>query len=171
MANPPANSPDDQRKALEAELKAKMVELHGLYRKGHASLAKALMMDDGDLDAIYSVGLRLLAQQKYLQAAQVMSNLCMIEQYDARYWRTLGLALMKTKETRLAMTAFGMALANNPDDIPTLTYRGEQLILEGNKDEARKDLERVIEIGKSATDDLPFIKRAKGLLRYATSRH
>lgn len=142
-----------------------------MYKRGEASLAKALMMEDQDLDTIYSVGLRLYDQRKFLQAAQVMSNLCMIEPYDARYWRILGLALLKTNETRLAVTAFDMALCNDENDIPTLTYRGEQMILDKKLDEARKNLERVVEIGKPNTDDLPFIKRAKGLLRYAQSKH
>lgn len=171
MANNPTENIAARRKELEAELKEKLTELHGMYKQGTASLAKALMMDDGDLDTIYSVALRLLDQRKHLLAAQVMSNLCMLEPYDVRYWRTLGLAMMKSDQPKWALIAWEMALCNDPDDVPTLTYRGEQLILDNKKDAARRDLERVIAVGKPNTDDLVFIKRAKGLLRYAQSKH
>lgn len=161
-----------KRKELEAKLKDKLVELRSMYRTGQASLAKALMLEDDDVESIYAVGLKLLTQNKPRDAAQVLSNLCMIEPYDARYWRSLGYALIKMDSAQLAMLSFDMALANNEHDLPTLVYRGEQFILLGKKAEARKDLELALQVGKPQDkDDKAFVQRAKSLLPYAQTTH
>jgi tetratricopeptide (TPR) repeat protein len=162
----------DKRQALERELKEKLVELRAMYRRGEASLADALMIYEDEVEAIYAVGLRYLHQHKHQEAAQVLSNLCMFEPNDPRYWRSLGLALIKIERTQLAMAALEMALVIDANDLPALTYRGEQLILLGKKEDARADLEAVIRLAKpQSSDELPFLQRAKGLLRYAQTQH
>jgi len=172
MTTPAKPNQAERRKKLEKELKEKLVELRAMFRKGQASMADALMVMDEEVEAIYAVGVRLLQQQKYKEAAKVLSNLCMLEAYDARYWRALGLALIKIERVNLAFAALEMAIIIEPHDIPALTYRGEQYILSGNKAKAREDLEVVIKVGKaSVAEQKPFIERAKSLLKYAQTQH
>ncbi len=161
-----SDKPDDI-KALEKKLKDKLRELITLHRQGKASLSQVLMVDD-EMEESYKLALELLAGNKDKQAAKLLSTMCLMQPYDGRYWRILGLALQKIKRPSLALAAFEMALVILPDDVMTLTYRGETFILLGRKVEAARDLETVIEKGKpNVAAEQPFIQRAKGLLRYA----
>ena len=156
-------------KSLEKKLKAKLTELHALHKKG-ASLAQTLMIYPEELEATYALGLQMLSAKKNKEAAQLLSGLCLMEPYDGRFWRVLGLALQKIERPALALAAFEMALVLIPDDIPTLAYRGETFILLGRRAEARVDLERVVAKAKPNAEDAPFVQRAKGLMPYAQAK-
>jgi Flp pilus assembly protein TadD len=158
-------------KDVEQRLKAKLIELRTMYRTGQAPLGKALMLYDEELEAMYSFGLQLLRASKNKEAAMVLSNLAMLEPYDVRHWRLLGLSLQKIERAALALAAFEMALILDSNDIATLAYRGEVYILLGRKAEAARDLNRVIVEGKAESKaDAPFVQRAKGLLRYTQAQ-
>ena len=163
-----ANNEEDDIKDAERRLKEKLVELRAMYRQGKASLAKATLVYDEELEQMYALGLQYLKTEKNTQAAMVLSNLTMLEPYDVRHWRMLGLALQKIERPALALASYDMALCIEERDIPTLTYRGEAYILLGRKVEARRDLQVVLEHGKmDSKEERPFVARAKGLMRYA----
>jgi len=157
----------EQISTLEKTLKTKIRELIELHHSLKAPLGQVLMVED-ELEQSYVLAIDLLAHGKDLAAAQLLGTMCIMQPYDGRYWRILGLALHKIKRANLALAAFEMALVIIPDDIPTLTYRGETHILLGRIVEARNDLQKVLDLGqKPSKDDLPFVQRAKGLIRYA----
>lgn len=159
-------SSTDELKEAERKLKEKLVELRAMYRQGKATLADALPIDKEELEQMYAFGLQCLKVEKDQQAATVLSTLAMLNPYDVRHWRVLGLALQKIERPSLALASFEMALCIEPVDVPTLTYRGETYILLGRKVEARRDLQAVIELKPESAELQPFVTRARGLLPY-----
>lgn len=156
------------KQEIERQVEAGMSQLDAAFRAGELSLAQIAFTPKEDLEAVYATGLRLIAMDKFEDAASVLSALTIYEPYDARFWRALGLALQKGKRLGLALIVYDISLKIAEQDITTLAYRGEALILANRRDEAKRDLERVVQHGR--TDDAAFVTRAKGLLRYLSVR-
>jgi len=151
--------------SFDDEFEQSLEALRKEFREGRATLAEATLLDPASLEAAYATGLKMLQMNKDEAAVSMFSVLTVLDCFDVRYWRGLGLGLYKTQRARLACTVLEAALALDEDDVASHCYRAESLIAAKRLQEAHQECEWVIAHGK-ARSDAPFAARAKALLRY-----
>lgn len=142
-----------------------LAQLRAEFKAGRATLAEASLIGQDALEAAYATALKMLTMNKDEAAVSLLSVLTVMDCFDVRYWRGLGLALYKSQRARLACTVLEAALAIDQQDVASHCYRAEALLASGRMAEARGECEWVIAKGTNRKD-APYATRAKALLRY-----
>lgn len=150
---------------FDEEFDQSLSSLRAEFRAGRATLAEVTMLGQDSLEAAYATALRMLYMNKDEAAVSLLSVLTVMDCFDVRYWRGLGLALYKTQRAKLACTVLDAALAIDEDDVASHCYRAEALIAAGQPSKAKIECDWVIAHGKGR-NDAPYAARAKALLRY-----
>lgn len=112
------------------------------FARGRLCLAEMVLLDPGELEAMYQVGVARIDTGRIDEAIVLLQALVALYAYSARYWRTLGLALHLGRRLEAAMLAYQLALHLDPDHIPTIGHLGELKLFCGMPQEAHPLLER-----------------------------
>ena len=109
-------------------------------------------------------GHRLFEEGRVEEARRVFEDLVRLKLDDPFPHSMLGTICLALGDSERALALFQACLAIDPNDLTSLTYRGEIRLNRGEVKKAVVDLNRAIELG--AAED-PFVHRARRLLRLA----
>ncbi|MFX1533221.1 MAG: hypothetical protein ACFFDI_03225 [Promethearchaeota archaeon] len=118
-----------------------------------------------DLELIYAFGYYLFTYGKYEMAKEIFTGLTGYAPYTSSYWRALGAVNQQLKNYVEAISAYEMAIANDPSDVICYVYRAESQFLLGKKEEGLADLTEVLEMKWVDPQLTQWVQRAKFLLR------
>jgi len=141
--------------------------IHGFYNgliTLRENLNNAETLSDEELETVYALGYYLFTNGKYKDAKEVFTGLTAYAPYTAFYWRALGAVNQQIKDYEEAVTAYDMAIANDPGDVVSYVYRSESKMLSGKKEEGLTELLKVIEIGGDNPQYLAWVQRARLLI-------
>lgn len=99
---------------------------------------------------------------RYEDAERVFKILSVLDWKNAYYHAMMGSILQRGMRYGEAAAEYTIALELNPNDIPSLTNRGEILLRFGVIDEAKADLKKAISLDPEKTDR--WAERARSLL-------
>jgi|GEM_PF-6875687 len=151
----------------KTELLLKLRALQTHVAQGEASLAQGLFLEPDELESTYQTGLYFLKRQDNEQAQHVFGILVILEPYKLKHWREYGLSLLRNKQYQAAQYALSAAQCLEEQDMATLAYLGETLILLGDKSKAKTHLSTALnKIQPGNTAHVSFYQYIQGLLKY-----
>jgi type III secretion system low calcium response chaperone LcrH/SycD len=138
-----------------------------VFYNGLVGLAELEGTSDEDMETVYTLGYNFFTYGKYTAAKDIFTGLTVNAPYTAHYWRALGAVNQQLKDYPEAISAYEMAIANDPNDIVSRVYKAESYILSGNIEAGIQELESVQSITEENRDsqNKPWNTRAKLLLQ------
>jgi len=89
---------------------------------------------------------------RYQDAERVFKVLTVLDWENAYYHSVMGSILQREKRYGEAIAEYGQALELSPDDITSLTNRGEIYMQHGLMDDAKADFEKAISLDPTGED-------------------
>lgn len=132
------------------------------WLKGEIKSQDLFAMNPQVMQALAEHGYMLYEQGKYATARVIFEGLAAIDNGNHNYHRLLGSIYQIEGLWDAAYYRYTLALKAVPDDIYTLTNRGEVLVKLGKNKEAVDDLKQAALLDNSNTN--PAAKRARVLL-------
>jgi type III secretion system low calcium response chaperone LcrH/SycD len=120
---------------------------------------------DEEAEALYSIGYNFFSCGKYDAAENVFQRLTVYAPYSNQYWRALGAVKQQKRDYKDAIAAYDMAIANDERDVISYVYRAESKILSEHIEEGLQDLQMVEKIGKENTQSMPWVDRARLIIK------
>lgn len=139
---------------------------------GRISLGTAANWSKDEIRIISEIAYSLAQQGCFDEAIVLFEGLLAVAPATAYFQAALGALHLRSKNLPRAIEYLDAALANETEDLVSLVNRGEAHLLRGDQPQARRDLEKALEIGKRSTVDQAApngdldrtIKRARTLL-------
>lgn len=140
---------------------------------GHISLGAAAEWNKDEIRIISEIAYSLAQQGRYNEAVVMFEGLLAIAPATAYFQAALGALHLRLKNVEKAIECLNAALKIEETDVISLVNRGEAFLLGGNVGEARKDLEKALQIASRRPNNQTDIndetaltvKRARTLLQ------
>jgi tetratricopeptide (TPR) repeat protein len=116
------------------------------FRRGEFNLAQAFGIDSGQVAALLLTGHTLFEQGRLESAKNIFQGLATLDARNPYVHGILGSICQKQRELPQTIAHYGKALKLYPDDINSLTNRGEVYWELGKFAEAAKDFKKAIEL-------------------------
>jgi tetratricopeptide (TPR) repeat protein len=108
--------------------------------------AQVLGMSANHVAALIMVGHRLFEQGRIDDAQEIFEGLAVLNSENAYIQGILGCIYQRQKRYELAIVRYNNVLSLCPDDLNSLTNRGEVLLKLGKYEEAASDFKKVIQL-------------------------
>ena len=143
------------------------------WLEGRISLGAAADWNKDEIRIISEIAYSLAQQGRYAEAVVIFEGLLAIAPATAYFQAALGALHLRLKNLPKAIEYLDAALKIEETDVVSLGNRGEAHLLGGNIEQARKDLEKALQIAarkpKNETDinneTTLTVKRARTLLQ------
>lgn len=143
-----------------------MENISAEWLRGRASLGAAGGWTAEEMRLVADVGYALAEQGRADEAITIFEGLAALAPATAYFQASLGALWLRKGEPGRAVEYLDAALASDPADLNALTNRGEALLQLGEREAARRDLQRV---ARSSADpresETDCVTRARALLR------
>jgi predicted Zn-dependent protease len=147
-----------------------MEQIAAEWLQGRASLGAAGGWTAEEMRLVADVGYALAEQGRTDEALTVFEGLAALAPATAYFQACLGALRLRKGEPRRAVEYLDAALASDPGDLNALTNRGEALLQLGEREAARRDLQRVAHAsGVLREAETACVTRARALLRTDSS--
>ena len=136
------------------------------WLEGRASLAAAARWTAEEMRLVADIGYALAEQGRHDEAITVFEGLAALAPATAYFQSALGALWLRKGEAARSLPFFEAALSALPDDVATLTNRGEARLQTGDREAARRDFDRVIQLGTGTVEPVSAmcVTRARALL-------
>lgn len=136
------------------------------WLRGRASLGAAGGWTAEEMRLVADVGYALAEQGRADEAITIFEGLAALAPATAYFQASLGALWLRKGEPRRAVEYLDSALASDPTDLNALTNRGEALLQLGEREAARRDLQRVAQSPADPREpETDCVTRAQALLR------
>lgn len=143
-----------------------MEQIAAEWLQGRASLGAAGGWTAEEMRLVADVGYALAEQGRTDEAITIFEGLAALAPATAYFQASLGALWLRKGEPRQAVEYLDAALASDPNDLNALTNRGEALLQLGEREAARRDLQRVAQSAGLLTETAAAcVTRARALLR------
>lgn len=132
------------------------------FIKGNLSWAELFDLSDDLLFQMAEYGLTQFNTGRYEEAERVFKVLTVLDWENAYYHSVMGSILQREKRYGEAIAEYNQALELVPEDITSLTNRGEIYMQHGLTDEAKVDFEKAVELDPDGEDK--WANRARMLM-------
>ncbi len=122
------------------------------FIKGKLSWGELFNFTPEMLFQMAEYGLTQFKVGRYQDAERVFKVLTVLDWENAYYHSVLGSILQREKRYGEAIAEYGQALELSPDDITSLTNRGEVYMQHGLIDDAKADFEKAISLDPTGED-------------------
>jgi tetratricopeptide (TPR) repeat protein len=126
---------------------------------------ETLSVDGPQIAALMQLGFTLFQQGKFKEARDIMEGLIVLNPLNPYPYSVMGSIHQKEKRLEEALNCFTVCLKLHPQEINTLTNRGEVLLTLGRFEEAAADLKAAIELDPKSEN--PAANRARFLTAFA----
>jgi tetratricopeptide (TPR) repeat protein len=125
-------------------------------------IADALGLNSKHIAALLLTGHRFYQQERLEEARKIFEGLSVLDNRNPYVQGILGSIYQKQKQYDLALTRYNNSIALFPEDINTLTNRGEVHVVLGKFQEAALDFKKAIQLDPQKKD--PAANRARLLV-------
>jgi type III secretion system low calcium response chaperone LcrH/SycD len=105
-----------------------------------------LEVGDDFMVTLYALAHQAYQNNKYKEATQMFSVLCMMNHLERKYWLGLGASLQMEKKYTSALECYGLAVLLNYKEPDAHLYTAECMLALGNKEEVKSVLRGMIEL-------------------------
>ena len=136
------------------------------WLEGRASLGAAARWTAEEMRLVADIGYALAEQGRHDEAITVFEGLAALAPATGYFQSALGALWLRKGEPERALPFFEAALGAVPEDVATLTNRGEAHLQIGDREAARRDFETVLRLGARADEPVSAtcVTRARALL-------
>jgi type III secretion system low calcium response chaperone LcrH/SycD len=128
-------------------------------------------LDHSHLEAAYGIAQELLKHRKYDDAESVFYFLAMMDHFEQRYWKALGVTLAVQKKHKEALTIYLAAFFLDPMDIEVTAAMADCCFALGDREGAKEFLGQTVEIFNETQKREDLARRAKELLEMIQHRN
>jgi Tfp pilus assembly protein PilF len=132
------------------------------FKKGRVTLAEVFAIDSKQIAALLMTGYLLYEAQRYQQAKGIFEGFLVLDPRNSYVHGILGSIYQKEGKYAAAVDRYTVALALSPDDINSLSNRGEIFLRMGKFSEAATDLFHAIKLDSAGKH--PAANRARMLV-------
>lgn len=132
------------------------------FKKGELRLQQVCEIDARQTAALLATVYTLFRNGRYEDARDILEGLVILDEHNPYIHGLLGAVYQKRSEDDRAIEHYNTALKLFPQDIYSMTNRGEICLKLGKLDEAFSDLKQAIELDKNKK--LPAGNRARILI-------
>lgn len=131
------------------------------FLEGKIGWADVFKFTPEQIEQMAEMGYRNFKQGRYLDAERFFKVLTILDWGNYYYHSMLGSILQRQKRDGEAIVEYSQALESNPDDIVSLTNRGEIFMKHGWTQDALRDFEKAITLDKEGEN--PWGQRSRVL--------
>lgn len=136
------------------------------WLRGRASLGAAGGWTAEEMRLVADVGYALAEQGRADEAITIFEGLAALAPATSYFQSSLGALWLRKGDPQRAVEYLDAALASDPTDLNALTNRGEALLQLGEREAARRDLQRVAQVSVNPREsETDCVTRARALLR------
>ncbi len=136
---------------------------------GASSVSEALYIEPGTVAAMCQIGYAFYEAGRYEQARSIFALITSLDEKYSKAWRGLGAVFQVNKNYDMAIAMYRQAVTTADEsgepDLSSKVLLGECLMLDGQREAGRQELEEAVAAATSKAEDLPFLRRAKVILQ------
>jgi Flp pilus assembly protein TadD, contains TPR repeats len=136
------------------------------WQRGEIKLANLFGVDAKQIAALFLTGYNMFSEGRLDEAKGIFEGITALDDKNVYAFSILGAIYQKQENYNVALARYNQALLLFPEDINSLTNRGEVYLKLGKFDEAAADLKKAIEL--DPTRQHPSANRARLLVALVT---